>query len=506
MGAQPEVVWKPLEGMQALAISSPCHFTLLDGTRGPGKTDAQIMFFRRYVGLGYGAFWKGVIFDREYKNLDDIVSKSEKWFPKFRDGARFLRSASEYKWVWPTGEQLLFRQIKKPSDYNNYHGHEYPYIGWNELTKYANRDLLDAMDSTNRSSFIPEEHTPKNEDGSYRTPDGKPLPEIPLRTFATTNPHGIGHNWVKRDFIDVAPPGKIHRITTNVYNPRTKQREDVVKTQVRLFGSYKENKYLSPDYVAKLENITDPNKRKAWLFGDWNIISGGAIDDLWNESVHVIPRTPIPKEWRTFCSMDWGSTAPFSIGWWAVTNGEEIKLSNGKMFCPAPGSLIRFAEWYGSDNIGTNKGIKMSSRLVARGKNERDAMLVKMGWTYAKPSPGPGDNSIGKIDDVGVDNILKEMRKEKVIWTPSDRSPGSRTIGLDLLRNRLEAANLGEGRAIYVMDNCRAFIATVPILPRDEDKPDDVDTEAEDHIYDDTRYAILSQGAEKPPMIEAPSF
>jgi hypothetical protein len=68
-----EAVWTPIPGSsQELAINSRAHITLYAGARGPGKTDTQLMRFRRNVGQGYGAFWRGVIFDREYKNLDDL--------------------------------------------------------------------------------------------------------------------------------------------------------------------------------------------------------------------------------------------------------------------------------------------------------------------------------------------------------------------------------------------------------------------------------------------------
>jgi hypothetical protein len=107
--------------------------------------------------------------------------------------------------------------------------------------------------------------------------------------FATTNPFGVGHNWVKKRFINKAPAGKILREEINVFNPRTGQREIVVKTQTHLFGSYKENKYLSPEYIAELEKITDPNRRKAWLEGSWDIVSGGMFDDVWG---HGSPHRP----------------------------------------------------------------------------------------------------------------------------------------------------------------------------------------------------------------------
>src|SRR6478736_3328324 len=129
--------WQFLRGTsQELALSAPAHHILYHGARGPGKTDTQLMRFRRNVGRGYGTAWRGIIFDREYKNLDDLVMKSKRWFYDFQDGAVFLESNSTYKWKWPTGEELLFRVAKSLDDYWAYHGHEYPLIGWNELTKY----------------------------------------------------------------------------------------------------------------------------------------------------------------------------------------------------------------------------------------------------------------------------------------------------------------------------------------------------------------------------------
>jgi hypothetical protein len=73
----------------------------------PGKTGATGAL--PFVGLGYGSFWRGVIFDTEYKNLTDIITQSKRMYRLFNDGARYLASASELRWVWPTGEELLFR-------------------------------------------------------------------------------------------------------------------------------------------------------------------------------------------------------------------------------------------------------------------------------------------------------------------------------------------------------------------------------------------------------------
>lgn len=503
---KPEVVWQPIpRSSQAYALDTRCDHTLYHGTRGPGKTVTQLMRFRRRVGLGYGSYWRGIILDKEFKNLSDLVAQSKRFFKAFDDGAKFLESASEYKWVWPTGEELLIRHAKKESDYDAFHGHEYPFIGWNELTKHTTSTLYDKMMSTNRSSFTPERDTPKkiDEKGNeltdakgnpiYNTPDGKPLPAIPLEVFSTTNPSGPGHNWVKRRFITCARNGEVVRRTVRVFNPKTKQDEDVVKTQVAIFGSYRENIYLDVKYIAELDTLTksDPNLRKAWLQGSWDVTAGGALDDLWALETHVLPRFVIPQNWRIDRSLDWGSSHPFSVGWWAEANGEEVILPGGRVFCPPPGTLIQFAEWYGTEEIGTNKGLKLSAKDVAEGIKRREIEMMQSGWILSQPSGGPADNQIRDVRESDVDTIEKKMRDAGIRWTDSDKSPGSRKNGLQLIRDRLQAAIEKEGPGLYFMQNCEGSIDTLPALPRDEEKIDDVDTDSEDHAYDMVRYRVL---------------
>lgn len=501
-----KVVWSPLPGSQTLAMSCPAHIILYHGTRGPGKTDAQLMRFRRNVGQGYGRHWRGIIFDREYKNLDDLVSKSMRWFPEFKDGARFLSSKSDYRWVWPTGEELLFRAVKRETDYWGYHGQEFPFIGWNELSKYPNDTLFEAMMSCNRTSFRPEDHVViDNDTGELWYP-----PEIPLEVFATSNPYGAGHNWVKKRFINAAPMGKVVRKSINVFNPRTQQREDVVKTQVHIFGSYRENKYLTPEYVAELESITDQNKRRAWLMGDWDVVAGGMFDDVWDSTQNVVTPFTIPKTWKIDRSFDYGSSAPFSVGWWAESDGCDIQMPDGSWVSTVKGDLFRIAEWYGWSGKA-NQGLRMLANDIAAGIIERE---IAMGL-YGRVKPGPADNSIW--DAMNGNSIAADMARsvklptgvyKGVSWTRSDKSPGSRKRGWEKIRKYLKAAHAQyildkEGKRVrvprekpglFIFNTCRMFIDLVPVLPRDEKDPDDVDTDAEDHIGDEVRYKLLGLG------------
>jgi hypothetical protein len=503
-----EVVWKPLPGAQTLAVLSPAQVTLYHGTRGGGKTLTQLMRFHRNVGKGYGQFWRGLILDLEFDHLSGLVTESKKWFPRFEMGAKFHESMAVYKWAWPTGEELLFRHVKKIGDYDGFHGHEYTFLGWNELTKHAGPELYDKFKSVNRCSFDPEIDTPKiqkeNGDVVYDTPNGKPLQRPMLEEFNTCNPSGPGHNWVKKRFIDVAPANTIHKREVEVFNPQTQKRETLLKTQVAIFGSYMDNKFLTPEYVADLENISDPHIRAAWLLGSWDVTAGGAIDDLWNARIHIVPRFIIPSSWRLDRSYDDGSSHPFSVGWWAESDGTEAIISeNGEesIFCPQKGSIIQFGEWYGAAKNGRgeylqNKGLRMSATDVARGIVEREKSFRDNGWAEGRIFPGPADNRIRQVIDSSIETTEKIMATEGVKWKESDKSPGSRMIGLRVLRERLEASLRFEGPGIYFMRNCQATIEFLPPIPRDEAKPDDVATLSQDHVYDMVRYRVLAGKAQ----------
>lgn len=503
-----KLIWEPQPGSQFLATSCPCNEILMEGTRGGGKTDNQLMFFRRYVGIGYGAFWRGVIFDREYKNLDDLIVKSRRWFSQFDDGAKFLKGGGDYKWVWPTGEELLFRQMKTEEDYWKYHGQEFPFIGWNELTKQPNGNLYEMMMSCNRSSFLPMEHTPENlliRDDEGNIVDGY-LPELPLVVFSTTNPYGVGHNWVKHYFIDPAAPGEPIKTVTNVYDPRIGKRRDVTKTRVRIFSSYKENRFLSAEYVAELEKITDPNKRAAWLEGDWDITSGGMFDDVWSSHFNVMNGFNPPDSWRMFRSFDWGSSKPFSVGWWVESDGSDYMDANGQWRTSVRGDTFRIAEWYGWTGK-PNQGLRMLATQVSKGIIERE---LKWG-ILNRVKPGPADSSIW--DDVNGVCIANDMARKVrvngkqykgVKWVRANKAAGTRKGGWELMRCAIANAQPEELRpgvymprempGLFVFRNCDQFMRTVPSLARDVKDPDDVDTDAEDHIADEARYVILATG------------
>lgn len=479
----PNVVWKPHPGSQVLFLTSPCWETGYTGTRGPGKTDALAMDFLQHVGQGWGAEWRGILFREEYKPLEDFLKKTQRWFPQIFPGARFLSSAKDYKWVFPDGEELLLRTFKRLADYWNYHGHAYPWIGWEELTAWPDLKGYHMMKSTNRSSRL----------------------GIPIKYRSTFNPYGPGHNAVKSYFIDPAPAGVPFVSQRN--DPQEVAAEFGIEIPegpprytVCLHGHYSENLALmaaQPDYAVFIAGSAEnPEQAKAWLSDDWDIVAGGMFDDVWVARVdgravqrHVLPPFMPPPHWTVTRSYDWGSSRPFSVGWWAHANGESIRLPGGRIFSPPRDSLIRLAEWYGWDGKTPNVGLRMTDSEIGRGIVEREKAL----GLWGRVEPGPADPMIFDADP-GRETPAQSMAKYGVRFVPADKGPGSRKRGWSTMRNLLAEANKErpEGPGMWITSLCDQFVRTVPTLPRSDKDPDDVSDSAEDHVAEDARGQVLA--------------
>lgn len=492
-----ERVWVPQAGSQELFLSCPIFEVLYEGTRGPGKTDALLMDFLQHVGQGFGPDWRGILFRRSHPELADVIAKTQKWFPRIFPRAVFNKV--EKTWTFPDGEQLLLRHIKTVDDYWAYHGHAYPWIGWEELTNWADDGAYRKMMSCSRSTN----------------------PRMPRKYRATCNPYGVGHNWVKRRFRLMSHRGIVIRDSRDSDG-------ELEPPRVALHGNIHENQVLlqaDPGYIARLRAAArNPSELKAWLKGDWDIVAGGMFDDVWNPKVHVLDPFPIPRSWRVDRSFDWGSSKPFSVGWWAQSDGTTIKLPNGRELRTVRNDLFRIAEWYGADPREANTGLKMLAPDIAVGINKREASMMNSGLVSSKPKPGPADSSIWDAEN--GPSIYSDFASKGVLWEKADKSPGSRVQGWEQMRKRFQnadplaklralqyelaqASSDGEKAAaakalaeaqqqakrreapgIFIFRGCHHFQDLVPNLPRDDHNLDDVDTDAEDHIGDEARYRV----------------
>ena len=298
---------------------------------------------------------------------------------------------------------------------------------------------------------------------------------------------------MKDAFITPVPDKKLRKVKYDVFNPRTRKDQVVEMSNIAIFSMYRENYFLDPQYLAYLDELTanDPNLRAAWLEGSWDITSGGAIDDVWRSSTHVTPRFKIPAGWYIDRSMDWGSAKPTAVLYFAESNGEDVILEDGSTVNYPSGTLFVIHEIYLARE-NKDKGLGLSSSEVCQRMKFEEARLQEFKWITKRPAPGPADNSISSVIDTGLDSVAKSMGDCDVFWTPSDKSQGSRVIGLQLIRDRLKASTEGQGEGLYFFDHCVSSIRTLPPLPRDEKNLEDVDTKSEDHLYDALRYRVLA--------------
>ena len=446
-------IWMPQPGSQTAFITCPYWEVLYEGTRGPGKTDALIMDYAQHVGCGYGPAWRGILFRETFPQLSDVIARTKKWFSLIFPDAKY--NSTQSKWIFRDGEELLFRHMNDASDYWKYHGHEYPWVGWEELTNWIDGTCYEAMKSTNRSS-----HT-----------------GIPKKYRSTCNPWGPGHSYWKSYFIDPAPP------LTKIYN-------DAGEIRMRIHGSIEENRILlkaNPEYIQLLDGLSDPNQRKAWREGSWDIASGGYFTDVWHPLKHIIdPITPdlVPNGWRWRRAFDWGSSKPAALGVYIISDGTPLR--DNRMF--PRGSIIRVDEWYACerDRRGRtipNKGLQLSNLDIGR---EISSFYQGVRWNGCVADP-----SI--FTEQGGPSIFEQIRKGApgLIFNKADNQ---RVAGWQAMRTMLSesAKDVPESPGLWICRNNVEWLRTVPVLMRDDKKPDDIDTDMEDHIADETRYVCQS--------------
>ena len=452
-----DIAWQPFPGGQQLFLSCPLWELLGEGDRGGGKTETLLMDFCQHVGQGFGSWWAGILFRREYKHLDDLVKKSQRLIPLIFPDARWIKS--DYTWHFPDGETLSLRVMSDPEDYWDYHGHEYPWIGWEELTNWPNEDCYERMKSCSRSS----------------------RPGMPRKLRSTCNPWGAGHGWVKARFIEPAPRG------TPIYDAGGEAR-------VALHMPRKQNRALleaDPDYERRLASIKNKALREAWLSGSWDIAIGGFLSDVWDPDVHIVKPFNIPPDWTRWRSMDWGYASPYSIGWYAMNPDRQIFL---------------YRELCGVDTdhegkLRPNVGVKESATDVARKILAMEAAETRVGIQFKR---NPADTNIWHSDGREVTQAQLFAQKHtvkvrgrtitgRVQWVPASKGPQSRKATAQLVVNELAE------RRLFFFNSCTNHLRTIPVLMPDPDDWEDVDTDMEDHDWDQLRYSIASRHQPKRP-------
>jgi Terminase large subunit, T4likevirus-type, N-terminal len=417
----------------------------------------------------YGKAWQGVLFRRTYNELEELLRRARDIFPQ----TEALWHEQAKTWHWPNGATLKMRYMERDADATRYQGHQYAWIGWDELTQWPSDYGYRYLRARLRSAH-----------------------DIPTKRIrAAANPGGVGHVWVKAYFVDPAPRGLVP-----LTDPATGLQRMFVPARLR------DNLILlnaDPNYAQRLKGLSSETMVRAWLEGDWTVVEG-AFFDCWSYQKHVVDPFVVPRDWTRFRSMDWGSARPFSVGWWAIATDERpIGVQNtprgvgegtpagrnlgGPGRVIPRGALVRYREWYGASGI--NQGLKLDASQVAEGIVARECNDV---LRYGVLDPACFREDGGPSIAERINAVLVRAGRRPFHAADNARVPQRGSMGgWDQLRARL----VGQDGVpmIYTFSTCDASIRTIPALAHDQSKPEDVDTEGEDHAGDEWRYACMSR-------------
>ena len=460
------VIWQP-QPKQVRFMERPEWECLYGGAAGGGKSDALLAEALRQVEIPH---YRGIIFRKTYPQLTELIDRSTTLYKAAFPKARY--NDSKHVWTFPSGAKIYFGSMQHSKNKTDYQGKRYDFIGFDELTHFTWEEYS-YMFSRNR-------------------PSKKPKSKLKTRCYirATTNPGSIGHGWVKARFIDAARPGETIMEYVEVRKPDGSV-QSILRDRVFIPATVFDNQALldeDPNYLGSLALLPE-KERNALLYGDWETFQGQyftefrtspdvekctaegiSVDEALHMRrwTHVIEPFEPPKGWTICRSYDFGYNKPFSCAWWAVDYD---------------GVLYRILELYGCTKI-PNEGVKWTPdqqfREIARIEREHP-------WLAGKNISGVADPSIW--DASRGESIAETAMKHGVYFTPGENS---RITGWMQCHYRLQFDDDGYPR-MYVFNNCKGFIRTVPELMYSETKPEDLDTDGEDHIADEWRYTCMSR-------------
>lgn len=460
---QNTINFRPNPGPQYAFLRCPVEDVLYGGARGGGKSFGVLGHFptkaaHSFAKHGVPNSFNGLLLRRTFPEFRDLRDEALKIYAGIAEW-----EAGKQRFVFPVdsvygGAKLHFGYLDIEKHADRYQGLNLQWLCGEEAQNWETPDALDKLKATLRSAV-----------GSS------------TYFIITANPGGRGHNWIKSRYIDPAPPNTIFDVETEFDG------EIHVTKRLYIPSRWTDNLQLvknSPNYAARMLAAAGGREDKArgWILGDWDITAGGIFDDLWSREVHVLEPFRIPSSWAVYRAYDWGSSSPFSIGWWARSDGTTATMRDGSFRHFPPGTLIRISEWYGANK--EFKGLRMLERDIAQGVVDREKTFP------FKVKNGPADSSI--FDVINGKSIADEWHPFGIRWKHADKSPGSRVTGWQQMRNRFAASLMQpmEYPGLFVFNTCKHFIRVVPVSQIDDKKPDDIDTTTEDHIQDETRYMV----------------
>jgi len=436
-----EVIFEPNEGPQTDFLASTEQEVLYGGSAGGGKSYAMVADPVRYLGNPNARM---LLVRRSTEELRELISVSKQLYPKAIPGIKFMER--DKTWVSPSGATLWMSYLDRDDDVMRYQGQAFNWIGFDELTQWPTPYPWNYMRSRLRTTRAS---------------------GLPLYMRATSNPGGPGHQWVKKTFIDPSTPSEAFWATDTdsgetICWPKghTKEGEPLFKRRF-IPATLFDNPYLADDgmYEANLLSLPE-HQRRQLLEGDWDINEGAAFPEF-NRKEHVVEPFDIPSSWVKFRACDYGYGSATGVLWFTVSPSEQ---------------LIIYREMYVSKVTATDLADLILE--AEDGEKIRYGVLDSSLW-HNRGDTGP--------------SLAEQMIMKGCRWRPSDRSRGSRVAGKNEIHRRLQMDEFTEEPRMVFFNNCTNTISQIPAIPLDKNNPEDVDTHAEDHLYDALRYGIMTR-------------
>lgn len=444
-----KIHWEPFPGKQTFALAvDGVRELLYGGARGGLKTTTGVVWLVKPPHIN-NAEYRALVLRKNADDLSDWVDRAERlWAPLHP-----RKTGKPAVFEFPSGAVIRCNHLKDKEAYTKYQGHEYQKMLVEELQQ------------------IPRELDYLNLISSCRTAIAGLAAEI----FCTANPGGRGHAWIKSRW-QIGRDGK-HKPCLAYPIPGDDRLMMYIPATIDDNPRIME---IDPGYVKFLESLPEPI-RSAWRYGDWDIFSGQVFELI--EGLHIIDGPELPENVEILFTFDWGSGKPFSCGYWWQDND---------------GRLYRFAEIYGC-GPEANTGLHLSDDEVAERIAEFEKTLGILGRVTRRWAGEDCFAGRVNVQKGGVGPSTAEVfARHKIFLEKGDCSGGSRKRKLDALKQRLRVKRDSEGRAtalpmLVVYRTCKAFTRTVPLLVYDENNVEDVDTDQEDHAYDETGFIVLAR-------------
>lgn len=220
---------------QAEFLHLTCREAFYGGAAGGGKSDALLMAALQYVEVpGYAA----ILFRRTYPELEQpggLIPRSKEWLT----GTGAVYNQQTHTWRFPSTAVLKMSHLQYEDTVYDHQSSEYQFLGYDELTHFLESQVRYMFSRLRRKAGV----------------------AVPLRMRAASNPGGIGHDWVKRRYID----------------PKTRKPEAVF-----IPALLHDNPHIdAAEYIKSLDELTVTDRARL-LEGDWDAaIEGTTFKREW---------------------------------------------------------------------------------------------------------------------------------------------------------------------------------------------------------------------------------